>query len=197
MEFGEVLRRRRMVREYLDTPVPAASLERIVGAALTAPSAGFAQGQSLIIVTDVDQRHRIAVAAREPDYVDRGFPRWLSVAPVHIIVTVSEQIYLDRYREPDKLGPDIDTLDWEVPYWWVDGGTTLMAILLAAANEGLAAGFQGAHNFDGLGDIVGLPATALPLGVITIGFAADSEPRPSSAQRGRKHHSNIVHYDRW
>ncbi len=197
MDFGEVIRHRRMVRRYLDTPVPTESLDRIIDAALRAPSAGFAQGQSLIVVTDRDQRERIAHAANEQEYVDRGYPRWLSVAPVHVVVTVSEEAYLDRYREPDKLGPDIDALDWDVPYWWVDGGATMMAILLAVVNEGLAAGFQGSHNFNNLRGVLGVPDTVTPLGVITIGFAAAHDQSRGSAQRGRKLPADTVHYDRW
>ncbi|NOX22591.1 MAG: nitroreductase [Actinobacteria bacterium] len=197
MDFGEVVGRRRMVRSYLDVPLPPGSLERIVAAALSAPSAGFAQGQSLVVITDASQRSRIAAAGNEQEYVEHGLPPWLSLAPVHIVVTVSEQAYVDRYRETDKLGPDMEKLPWDVPYWWVDGGTTMMAILLAATNEGLAAGFQGNHNFDGLGAVLDIPESEKPLGVITIGFAAPDDRARGSVLRGRRPPTDTVHYDRW
>ena len=197
MEFGDVVRRRRMVRGYLDTPVPADALQRIVDAAVKTPSAGFAQGQSLVVVTDQGQRKRIAESAAEPGYTDRGFEPWLSVAPVHFVITVSEQAYIDRYRENDKLGPEMDVLPWDVPYWWVDGGATMMAILLAAVAEGLAAGFLGAHSFKDLRSIVGIPDSESVLGVVTVGYAAHSVQEDRSSHRRRRARSEVVHWDRW
>ena len=48
MEFQEVVRRRRMVRNYdPDRPVPAEVRERLLANALRAPSAGFTQGWAL------------------------------------------------------------------------------------------------------------------------------------------------------
>ncbi len=60
---------------------------------------------------------------------------------------MSEEIYHSRYREPDKIQDDGTEIEWPVPYWWVDVGATAMLILLAAVNEGLAAGFLGTHRF--------------------------------------------------
>lgn len=192
-----MIRRRRMVREYLDTPVPADALQRIVDAAVKTPSAGFSQGQSLVVVIDKGQRERIAKSAREREYIGRGFEPWLSVAPVHFVITVSEQAYIDRYRENDKLGPEMDVLPWDVPYWWVDGGATMMAILLAAVAEGLAAGFLGAHNFENLRSIVGIPNSESVLGVVTVGYEAHSVQESRSLPRRRRPRSEVVHWDRW
>ena len=59
MEFAEVVKRRRMVRNYdPDKPVSRDQLERIAAAAQRAPSAGFSQGQRIVIVTDPDRRAR-------------------------------------------------------------------------------------------------------------------------------------------
>ena len=52
MDFVDVLRKRRMVRNYRPDPVPAESIERILDAARKAPSAGFSQGVSFIVVTE-------------------------------------------------------------------------------------------------------------------------------------------------
>jgi nitroreductase len=40
VEFGEILKRRRMVRAYEPEPIPRETLERIVGTIRRAPSAG-------------------------------------------------------------------------------------------------------------------------------------------------------------
>lgn len=182
-----------MVRRYTPQPVPAERLERIIQVALSAPSAGNAQGQSLVVVTDPDRRAALAVAAGEPEYVARGFDPWISTAPVLIAICVSPDRYRLRYSESDKRDSD---LSWTVPYWWVDGGATLMALLLAVVNEGLAAGFLGAHAFSDLDDLLGLPAGVEVLGVVTLGTPAPDRPS-RSARRPRLATDEVLHPDRW
>ncbi len=196
MEFGEVIRRRRMVRNYQPRPVSPEAVERIVAAGLSAPSAGYSQGQSLIVVTDAPTRAQIARLADEPIYLERGFEPWLSGAPVHIVVCVSAGTYHRRYREPDKLPADPSEASWPVPYWWVDAGASLMAILLAAVDEGLAAGFLGAHAVPGLSGLLDIPDDIAPLGVVTIGYPAPDR-RSGSLARGKRPRSETVHLHRW
>jgi len=50
---------------FLPEPVPEESIERIVRTIRRAPSGGFPQGQSLVVVTDPDMRRRIAEAFGE------------------------------------------------------------------------------------------------------------------------------------
>jgi nitroreductase len=194
MEFSDVVRRRRMVRNYTGEPVDEDALDRIVDAGLRAPSAGFTQGQSFVVVTDMDRRSRIAELAGEPEYIARGFDPWVSRAPVHIVVCVSESAYHERYREPDKIDESGKEIEWPVPYWWVDAGASLMAILLATVNEGLAAGFLGAQSVQGLSDLLDIPDEVAPIGVVTIGHPAPDR-RSSSLDRGRR--PGTVHRERW
>lgn len=196
MEFSEVLRRRRMVRNYTDEPIEPLALERVARAALRAPSAGFSQGLALVIVTDAASRRRLADAAGEPEYVTRGFDPWISRAPAHIILSVSEEAYHRRYRMPDKVDEHGHEIDWPVPYWWVDAGAGLMAILLAAVDEGLAAGFLGAHSIDDLRAILGIPAEYAPIGIVTLGHPAPDR-RSSSLDRGARSVEDVVHRERW
>lgn len=194
MELGEVVRRRRVVRSYTGEPVDSAALERILDTARRGPTAGYAQGVHLVAVTDADQRHRVAGACGEADYVARGFAPWLSRAPVHVIPCVRVGDYAARYAEPDKAGsaaPD----EWEVPFWWVDGGAALMLLLLAAVDEGLAAGFL-APDGPALRAVLDIPADVDPLGVVTIGHPAPDR-RSGSLARGRRPPGEVIHRDRW
>jgi FMN reductase [NAD(P)H] len=97
MEFAEVLRRRKMVRNYTDQPVDREAVARIVARARKAPSGGFSQGLRLVVVTEEETRHRIAELAHESEYVERGFEPWISRAPVHVVVGMREDDYHDRY----------------------------------------------------------------------------------------------------
>jgi nitroreductase len=197
MEFYETVRRRRMVRNYdPDRFVERDVLERIAAAAQRAPSAGFSQGQRLIVVTDPARRQRIAQICDEPEYVAAGFDPWVSRAPALFIPTVSEQIYHSRYQEPDKIQDDGTEIEWPVPYWWVDVGATAMVVLLAAVNEGLAAGFLGTHRFPELSAELGIPPDQTPVGVITVGYPLPDR-RSGSLKRGWLKAEDFVHWERW
>lgn len=196
MEFRDVIARRRMVRNYRADPPASEVIDRVVDAGVRAPSAGNTQGQSFVIVTDEERRRRIADLAGEPAYVEAGFDPWISRAPVHVVVCVSEAAYHRRYREADKLGADGSEIDWPVPYWWVDAGASLMGILLAAVDEGLAAGFLGTHAVPELASFLGLPDDVTPIGVVTLGVAAPDR-RSSSLERGRRPRAEVVHRERW
>jgi nitroreductase len=196
MEFAEVVRKRKMIRNYLDKPVDPDALERILDAARRAPSAGHSQGQYLVVVTEAATRKAIAELGDEAHYVASGMPPWMSTAPVHVVVCVRENDYHDRYREPDKLTDEGSEIDWPVPYWWVDAGATLMLVLLATVNEGLSAGVFGSHRLDGLKELLGIPDDVAPVGIVTIGHAA-STATTGSAKRGRKTPDRVVHRERW
>ena len=195
MEFTEVVRRRRMVRNYADRPVDPEAVERIIAAGLRAPSAGYSQGQSMVVVTEDARRRRIAELADEDEYVTAGFDPWISRAPVHIVVCVSEQVYRHRYEEPDK-NPDGTDQHWPVPYWWVDAGASMMLLLLAVVDEGLAAGFIGSHAMPQLEEELGLPPDVKAIGVVTIGYPAPDR-RSGSLARGPRPVVDTVHRERW
>jgi nitroreductase len=197
MEFAEVVRRRRMVRNYDATrAVPREALERIAAAAQRAPSAGFSQGQRLVIVTEPERRARVADICGEAEYVAAGFDPWVSRAPALFIPTVSEQIYHRRYQEPDKIQDDGTEIDWPVPYWWTDIGATALLIHLAAINEGLAAGFLGLEEYTELKNELGIPADHQPVGVITVGYPL-ADRRSGSLKRGWVPIEDFTHWEQW
>ena len=186
-----------MVRNYdPDRPVTRESLERIAAAAQRAPSAGFSQGQRLVVVTEPERRQRIAEICHEADYVEAGFDPWVSRAPAIFVPCVSEEIYHRRYREPDKVNDDGTEIDWPIPYWYVDVGATVMLILLAAIDEGLAAGFLGTHRLVDLAAELGLPADMQPVGIITVGYQLPDR-RSGSLKRGWVPTDDFVHWERW
>ena len=79
-DFYETVARRRMVRNYTEEAVDSEALDRILVAARKAPSAGFSQGQAMVVVTSEEGRHQIASLAGEDDYVAMGMDPWISRA---------------------------------------------------------------------------------------------------------------------
>ena len=211
MEFQDVVTRRRMVRHFATEPLDRAVLERIALTAQRAPSAGFSQGQRLLVVTDPEVRQRVADNCSERYYVEHGFGPWISEAPALFIPCVSEEVYRARYREPDKVADeaayhalygqladadaDADD-DWPVPYWWMDIGCTVMLVLLAAVDEGLAAGFVSSDDIEVLRLELDIPADFVPVGVIPVGRKLP-DLRSRSLKRGWLPAAEFLRWETW
>jgi nitroreductase len=191
-----------MHRAFLPEPVPDESIERIVGTIRRAPSAGFSQGQSLVVVTGPDMRRRVAEAFDEESYVASGSAPFISTAPLQIVVCADESKYHERYTESDKLkvtgGVEVS---WTMPYWFVDAGALMMLILLAAIDEGLASAFVGHPEQKPIFDkLLGLPPEVVPIGLALIGKPTEdpfAERGTSRVASRRRPLDDVVHRERW
>lgn len=202
MEFSEVVRRRRMVRHYADTPVAPALVDKMLAHATRAPSAGFSQGWAFLrLDTKVDVARFWEVttpATADPDGT------WLSgmrTAPVILVPLTSKAAYLERYAAPDKGWTDRDERRWPVPYWYVDAGMATLLILQTVVDEGLGACFFGItpERVDAFRDAFGVPASYVPLGAVTIGHRHrdDAGSKGSPARRERRPVEDVVHRGYW
>jgi nitroreductase len=196
MEFDELVRRRRMVRNFTAEPVADESLDRILDHARRGPSAGFTQGQDFILVKEGDRKHAIAQLCGEANYVSKGFAPFISRAPALVVPCTNENAYHRRYQEPDKIRAEGKEIEWPVPYWHMDVGAAVMIILLAAVNEGLAAAFAGVWDLAAFRKLLGIPDEVTPMGVICIGHPADDLPSPS-LKRGRRKKQEVTHFELW
>src|SRR5512138_2774371 len=163
MEFHDTVLKRRMVRNFADRPVDPGIVDRILEQTRHAPSSGFTQGQSFLVVTSPELKRAIAKTCGEDEYVRSGFAPFLSKAPVLLIVCTSEAAYHRRYQEADKVNPDGTEIVWPVPYWFMDIGCSIMIALLAAIDEGLVAAFAGSTNLDALRSLLNMPAEVTPV----------------------------------
>lgn len=196
MEFRDTVLKRRMVRNFADRPVDPAIVDRILNLTRHAPSAGFTQGQSFVVVTRPELKEAIAEACGEAEYVQSGFAPFISKAPVLLIPCTSEAAYHRRYQEPDKLNEDGTEIVWPVPYWFMDIGCAVMIALLAAVDEGLVTAFAGSHDLDAFRALLNIPAEVTPVGVIALGYRALDVPSPS-LKRGRKPDADYLHREGW
>jgi len=190
VDVGEALRRRRMVRRFTGQAVPADTALRIASSISRSPTAGNAQGVTVITTTDPARIRAIADACGEQEYIARGFDPWLSSAGQHIVLCAEPDRYHARYSAPDKDPAVLSSIPW----WWVDAGAALMALLLSAVDEGLAAGFHGGHGADDLPGLLEIPAGVLTVGVVAVGHPA---PDRRSSSLDLPTRNEIVRHDRW
>jgi nitroreductase len=203
MDWNDVVRRRRMFRDFTDQPVDREVLLRMLNDARRVPTAGFSQGIDFVVLEGVDTEmfwsHTLPVE-------ERAAFRWpgLIAAPVIVLPIADAQSYLDRYSQPDKahagLGSDQDA--WPVPYWFIDSGMAAMSLLYGIVNEGLGALFFGIfRNETQLLSTLGVPAGHRPIGAIAIGHptvdARNRKVEASPATRKRRDLADVVHFGSW
>jgi len=190
VEHAEVVRRRRMVRDYdPDRPVDRAVVDDLLAAAIRAPSAGFSQGWDFLALLDAGDRDRFwSTTSTEgsPDAWLTGMQR----APVLILCMSNKDAYLERYAQPDKGFAEGDESRWPVPYWDVDTGMAGLMVLLAAVDHELGACFFGVapDRQVAVKEAFGIPEGRSIVGVISVGHPAADETRLGSdrtrARRG-------------
>ena len=194
MEFQDVVMKRRAVRRFEEGGVDREVIERIARLAQRTPSAGFSQGQRLVVVTDPAVRREVGrICGEEAYYADFG--PWISECAAQFIPCVSEAIYHRRYQEPDKTREDGSEIDWPIPYWWVDVGATMQTIMLAAVNEGLGCGFVG-PEIEELRAYLGIPDEFVPIGVMPVGRPL-ADVRSPSLKRGWVPFEQFARWERW
>ena len=188
-----------MVRAYDGRAVDPAALERVLDAARRAPSAGNAQGMDLVVLAGPEETARYWDVALPAGPAREGF-RWqgLLAAPALVLPVVAPGAYAARYAEPDKAATGLRAVEaWPVPYWFVDGGMAVDAMLLAAAEEGLGAVFFGLFEREQVVlDALGVPGDRRGLGVVALGHAAPDEAG-RSAGRPRRPLDDVVHRGGW
>ena len=168
MDLFETVVARRSVRAYLDKPVEADKLQKMLDAARLAPSAGNRQAWKFVVVRDKALRSALANAA------DQAF---IGKAPV-VIAGVS--------LEPDRA------MHCGIPAGPVDCAIAMEHIALAAAALGLGTCWVGKFDQDACRKILSVPPTAKIVELMPLGYPADS-PAP----RARKAISEVVSYDKF
>lgn len=199
MELTEVVRRRRMTRNFSGRPLEPGTLDRLLTDALRAPSAGNTQGREFVVLEGPSETGTYWQATTDHQWRDRS-RRFdgLSRAPVIVLPFADPDAYAARYAEPDKARSDEPPVEWVVPYWWVDTAFATMSLLLGAADQHLGAAFLG--NFrgeDALRTALGVPPGLRWLGAVLLGEPAEPDPPSTSVARPRRTIGDSVHRGCW
>ncbi len=214
MQAIEAITKRRAVRAYTDIPVPDDVLDRLLRAALAAPTGSGSQAWTLLVVRDPDRRRAIA------DLVIAGAARYFTImrppaegagpeahaqwaadyaettlatyrdAPVWILgLVVPRHNYPEQMRE----GGHIDDV--------LSLGFAMENLFVAARAEGLGTvpttAFQRFEK-DRLRAIVALPDDIDPAIITPLGAPpAFPEELPPAIRKLRRPWRSLVHDDTW
>jgi nitroreductase len=168
MDLYEAIRLRYFVRSYLNKAVEQEKLDRILDAARLAPSGSNRQPWKFVVVRDAETRKKLIPACSNQEFVGQ--------APV-VIAGVGLM--------PDRI------MSCGVPGDPVDVAIAMEHVALAATAEGLGTCWIGAFDQDEIRALLGVPANAKVIEVMTLGYPAD-HPRLKT----RKAMKELVCYDR-
>jgi nitroreductase len=160
---------RRSVRKYKDIKINEELVQKLLKAAMAAPSAGNEQAWQFIVLRDKNIMKKITEV--------HPYSNMLPSADVAIVVCGDES------KEKFK------------GFWVQDCSASTENILLAAQANGLGAVWLGVYpetnRVEGLQQVLNLPSNVIPLSIIPVGYP-DEEKSPAD-----RFDKTRIHYDRW
>ena len=170
METWDAIRSRRNVRDYTDTEIAQADLERMLEAARRAPSASNWQPWDFVVVTGREQLTDLARVWQGAGHVAR------SAATVAVVAPVVEE---DR-----RL-----LLHYDL-------GQATISLMIEAADLGIGSGHAAVADQDLARTLLGFPEDRYCAYLIALGYPADRPLRPIQ-HPSRRPFEEVVHYQRW
>ncbi len=163
--FLALARRRYSVRAYTGQPVARDTLDRCLEAARLAPSACNSQPWTFIVVDQPAVREAIADAAGGGMLPLNHF---VHQAPVLVVAVAETPTALARVGAVVK----------DKPLRLMDVAIAAEHLCLQAADEGLGTCMLGWFNEARVRELLGIPATARPVLLLTLGYPATAEAPP-------------------
>ena len=164
-----VIAERTSVRRYENREIPDEVVERLLRAAMCAPTAINLQPWEFIVVKDKAALAQLAAANR--------YGGMIAQAPLAIVVC--GDTLQEASGQPNK-------------WWMLDGSAATENILLAATAQGLGAVWTAAYPHEdriaAVRKILSIPERYVPLCVVPVGYPADPTARPKDKWRPSKIH---------
>ena len=167
MEAIDAIISRRSIRKYTSAPVPGDIVDKLLKAAMNAPSASNEQPWCFVVIDD----------RRILDDIPKFHPHsaMLKEAPLAIVVCG-------------------DMLLRKGEAWWVqDCSAATENLLLSAHAQGLGAVWLGVYpseeRVEGFKKLLELPEHIIPLSVVSIGYPAEFKSPANRFDPSRVHHN--------
>ncbi len=169
---------RHSIRTYTDEPVSDEIVQKLLDAALAAPSCTNAKDWHFLIVRDPETLNQMADANGPP-------ANPLRKAPLGILICGDTE-------RAFKPAPD---------YWIIDGAIAGENIVLAAHALGLGAVWLGTwpqmERVEGQRALFGLPEHIIPHSVLAIGWPAPVQQPPGGPPRPADDPNAHLHFEKW
>lgn len=170
MSFSSLVKKRRSIRGYADTPVSFDTLKKLFETARFAPSACNLQPWHFIVIRDEVNRNKLSSVYPKP---------WFISAPVIIAACCDHSVSWKRNEKRD--------------FGEIDVAIALDHLTLAAAEEGLGTCWIGAFNFEEATLQLGLPEHITPVAFTPLGYPLEQ----AASVKSRKSVDLILHFEKF
>ncbi len=165
----DIILTRRSIRKYRNKDVSDELVEKLLKAAMSAPSAGNQQPWHFIVVRDREILDEIPKI--------HPYSAMLKEAPLAIVIC--GDVNLEKYKG----------------YWVQDCSAATQNLLLAAHHLGLGAVWLGVYpveeRVEKIKKLFNMPESVIPLCIVAIGYPAEEKPPADRFDKSR------IHYDKW
>lgn len=173
MDIFQVVRDRRSIRKYKDTPVEVEKIEQILDAARLAPSWKNLQCWRFLVLSEEGNKRRVLEAFPESNPGTKA----IASAPVVIVVCAN---------------PAESDVENGIPYFVADTSIAFEHLCLAAHALGLGTCWMGWYDEEHVKLSLGIPPDIRIVGITPLGYP-DQEPKP----RPRKELKEIAFFEQW
>ncbi|MEK6646408.1 MAG: nitroreductase family protein [Candidatus Firestonebacteria bacterium] len=176
----EIIRKRKSVRKYIDTPVEKEKIEAIIEAARLAPSSSNTQPWRFIAVLDKTVLSEIKAKGLGGIVPNK----WASTTPAVIVACAELNIITHR------IGATIKNIDYHL----IDLGIATEHLILRATELGLGTCWIGWFNEKEIKKTLNIPTTVQVISLITIGYYED---KANITAKTRMSMNSILFYNKW
>ena len=160
MDFFEVIRNRRSIRLFQDSPVEEEKLQAVLEAADAAPSAGNLQAYEIYLVKEPSARARLASTLPRMEF--------FADVPAVLVFCANPERAVIRYSDRGRS-----------LYAIQDATIACTHAMLAATALGLATVWVGAFSEQAVTQALNLPAALRPVALLPVGYPGETvEARP-------------------
>jgi nitroreductase len=171
METWDAITSRRNVRRFTDRPIDDEVLDRILEAGRRAPSSRNWQPWDFVVVTDRSQLQELSKVWRGGAHVAD------SAATIALVVDDAD----DRHTR--------ETAQYDV-------GQATMAMMIAAADQGVGSGHSAVEDQARAREVLGLPEDRRVAFLVDLGYPGDRPLKPVR-RPNRRPFDEVVHKGRW
>ena len=174
MDFYEVIRTRRSVREYKKDQIPEGVLKKVLDSARIAPSGSNRQPWKFILIKDTERKKKMVELCEGQEFVAQ--------APV-LIVACGKNIHYNRGK-------------WMGDYSMiVDVAIAVDHLTLSARAEGLGTCWIGSFDNEGIKKFLNIPEDVNVVALTPLGYPKD--PNVFKETKNRKKLEEIICYETW
>jgi 5,6-dimethylbenzimidazole synthase len=197
------IRERRDVRRFRSDPLPQALLDRILMAAMQAPSVGYSQPWNFILVRNLDRRRKVHEAFQKAnEEAKKLFPgeRGEKYASLKLEGILDSALNICVTCDRNRFGPTVLGRTSQPDMDLYSAVCAVQNIWLAARCEGVGVGWVSIIKPEELSALMELPQGVVPVAYLCVGYTDAFAPEPELKTAGwlpQVPFAELIYHDRW